>query len=267
MKLIVAEAQDVLNRAYGLDLQVDGKAGPRTAAAVDAVLRETGGVPASWDANRRLAFATQVALRKLGAYHGSLDGLWGPASLFAMQDFLDGPDAAFDRPEPARLPKGTRWPTYSSERAMTDFFGPPATHRCRAGKVALPMPFRLAWDLDDTVSSFSCHELVAEPLTRIYGAAFEHYGEARFRELRLDVWGGCFNDRKMRGGSKTSTHAWAIAVDHDPENNQLRWGRDRASLAGREYEAFWKAVEAEGAVSLGRAANYDWMHFQFCVPG
>lgn len=239
-------------------------AGQKDAASV---VRATGGVPAAWSAARREAFVAQWCLKRLGLYAGNLDGLFGPQSRAALEDWRDGPAAAFERPAPVKLPKATRWPTYSSERAMVDFFGPAASHRCLAGKASLPMPFRLAWDLDETVRSFKCHELVAEPLTRIYGAAFEHYGEARFRELRLDVWGGCFNDRAMRGGKRKSTHSWAIAVDHDPENNQLRWKRDRATLARKEYEAFWRAVEAEGAVSLGRSADYDWMHFQFCVPG
>ena len=67
----------------------------------------------------------------------------------------------------------------------------------------------------------------------------------------------------MRGGSRKSTHAWGIAVDLDPENNRLRWGCDRALFARNEYKAFWEIVEDHGATSLGRSANYDWMHFQF----
>ena len=60
-----------------------------------------------------------------------------------------------------------------------------------------------------------------------------------------------------------SMHAWGIAVDLDPINNQLRWGKDRASFARPEFEPFWKIVEANGATSLGRAQNRDWMHYQF----
>jgi hypothetical protein len=69
----------------------------------------------------------------------------------------------------------------------------------------------------------------------------------------------------MRGGTALSMHAWGIAVDLDPINNQLRWGKDRASFARPEYLPFWKIVEAHGATSLGRAKNYDWMHFQFAT--
>jgi len=49
----------------------------------------------------------------------------------------------------------------------------------------------------------------------------------------------------------------------DPDNNQLKWGKDRASFAKPVYNDYWKIVEAEGATSLGRSRNFDWMHFQF----
>ena len=69
----------------------------------------------------------------------------------------------------------------------------------------------------------------------------------------------------MRGSSTTtSTHAWGVAVDVDPERNQLRWDKSRAKLALPEYEPWWKIVESYGATSLGRRRNYDWMHFQLC---
>ena len=67
----------------------------------------------------------------------------------------------------------------------------------------------------------------------------------------------------MRGAKTWSMHAYGIAVDLDPERNQLKWGRDKAVFARPEYVPFWNIVESEGATSLGRARNYDWMHFQF----
>lgn len=262
------DLQRLLTAAGVATLKVDGMAGPATQDAVASVLRQTGGVPDSWNAARRRDFAAQWALRTLRAYAGDLDGLWGPASAAALEDWSavkSGGSAVFERPV-GQSPKSTEWPTYSSERAMVDFFGPRASHDCTAGRAVLPFPFRLAWDLNQTVSSIRCHVKVAPALQRIMEAAADEYGEARMRELRLDLFGGCFNDRNMRGGSKPSTHSWGVAVDLDPERNQLRWGKDRAEFAKREYLPFWKAVEAEGAVSLGRHADYDWMHFQFCVP-
>ena len=154
------------------------------------------------------------------------------------------------------------WPKQS---AMTAFYGPAGGADCTAGRVSLPFPFPLAWDQSQKVSSISCHRKVAGALSSIIADAAAHYGEAKFRYLRLDRFGGCYNFRPMREGTSLSTHAWGVAVDLDPERNQLKWGRDNASFARPEYEPFWKIVESYGAVSLGRARNYDWMHFQFAT--
>ena len=67
----------------------------------------------------------------------------------------------------------------------------------------------------------------------------------------------------MRGGSAFSTHSWACAIDIDPDHNQLRWGKDRAKMAHPDYNDYWKFVEAEGGISLGRERNMDFQHWQF----
>ena len=57
-------------------------------------------------------------------------------------------------------------------------------------------------------------------------------------------------------------HSRGIALDYDPTRYKLRWGRDRAHLAGADYEDWWQCWEAEGWVSLGRTRNFDWMRVQ-----
>lgn len=154
----------------------------------------------------------------------------------------------------------TAWPRQADVRA---FFGEPGSTQATAGMVDLPFKMRIAWDISQTITRFRCHAKVEKPLERIFAATLAHYGQAKIRELRLDLFGGCYNLRQMRGGSAWSMHSWGIAVDLDPERNQLKWGRDRAAFARPDYVKFWEIVEAEGAVSLGRAKNYDWMHLQF----
>ena len=61
------------------------------------------------------------------------------------------------------------------------------------------------------------------------------------------------------------SNSWGGACDLDPDRNQMKWGRDKAFFARPEYVPFWKIVEAEGGVSLGRSRNFDWMHFQFAT--
>jgi len=181
------------------------------------------------------------------------DGDFGPGTLAASMALLPG---AVATPAPVSKP-------YPPQSGVAAFYGPAGGRDCTAGSVALPFPFVIAWDDSQRITRFSCHVRVAASLTKIFTEAAAHYGEAEYRRLRLDRFGGCYNYRAMRGGSSLSMHAWGIAVDLDPINNQLSWGKDRASFARPEFEPFWRIVEANGATSLGRVKNYDWMHFQF----
>lgn len=129
--------------------------------------------------------------------------------------------------------------------------------------LVLPYSMVLDWDKNTTVKKMTCHEKIHDSLKNIFVKTLDHYGLDKIKQLRLDQFGGCLNVRKMRGGSSWSIHSWGTAIDIDPDMNQLKWGKDRASLAKAEYLPFWKIVEGEGAISLGRLRNYDWMHFQF----
>ena len=176
----------------------------------------------------------------------------GPRTAQALMEKLEIP-----QPEHA-------WPSQEEVRSGKSVFGR-AGDESNLTSVRLPYIMRLAWDRDTTVSTMRCHKLVAEPLTRIFQATLDHYGMEKVRELGLDLYGGCFNNRSIIGGKATSMHAWGIAVDMDPDRNGLNIPAPKAALSGPEYTAFWQFVEAEGAVSLGRARDYDWMHFQFAT--
>jgi hypothetical protein len=139
------------------------------------------------------------------------------------------------------------------------FFGAPGENLV---SLYLPYRMRLAWDPHVEVHRFTCHEKVHDAFLNVFADALRHYGLDRIKELRLDWFGGCYNNRFKRGGTQLSMHAWGIAVDLDPERNQLRQHHDTAEFAKADYEPFWKIVEAQGLVSLGRTHDFDWMHFQ-----
>lgn len=152
------------------------------------------------------------------------------------------------------------WPTQANVRA---FYGEPGGPQCTAGMVDLAYPMKIAWDKNQIIRRFRCHSKVEAAFERIFQKTLAHYGQAQVSKLALDIFGGCYNFRKMRGGNSWSMHSWGIAVDLDPENNQLKWTKAKAKFAKPEYVPFWKIVESEGGVSLGRTKDYDWMHFQF----
>lgn len=214
----------------------DGKAGGKTTAAIKAF---------------------QVA-RGLAA-----DGKVGPNTQAALfPDTVPARDDALPTFPPAagEAPRGAgNVPLWPRQRDCMTFYGGVGLHQTQ---LVLPFPMRLAWDKKIVVSRISIHEKVYDSAARAFDQIAAAYDEAARKKLGLDLFGGSLNVRKMRGGSSYSMHSWGIAIDFDPERNQLKWGRDRARLAQPDAEEFWRIWEAEGWVSLGRAANRDFMHVQ-----
>lgn len=129
----------------------------------------------------------------------------------------------------------------------------------------LPFPMKLAWDKAVIVKTIRCHKLVADKLIAVFTEILQVYGLPKIQELGIDLFGGCFNFRQMRGGSDWSRHAWGIAVDLDPERNQLKETSATARFARPEYKAMIDIFYKHGFVSLGREKNYDWMHFEIAA--
>jgi len=250
--------------------KLDGDAGRQTWQAVLDLLEvrrnELTNRPREWGRARRLVAVQQLFCKDKGYDPGPVDGYWGPSTAEAMDMALGKVDAGWrDKiKEPSAAEKaaltrrvGTTWPR---QRDMIKFYGQPGQNQAI---IQLPTSMRIAWNLRQKATRISCHEKVADPMLRIITNTIDHYGEDQWRKLGLDLYGGCLNVRKMRGGSAWSMHSWGIAMDIDPANNRLRWNKSKARLARPEYEPFWKIVEGEGAISLGRIRDFDWMHFQF----
>lgn len=263
---VVRMMQTELKKAGHSPGKVDGGLGPDTYTAVNAALAgRQAELPAEWtgwtDKRKAVAYV-QLLCKDRDIEVGDVDGYWGSQTEFASGELAELM-ATGNRPAPWRDVEPldinpNSWPRQSGAD-LKSFYGEVGKNQVR---VALPFPHRLAWDLRKTVNSFSCHEKVHDSLKRVLTRVHDHYGIDRIRELRLDHWGGCLNVRKMRGGTRYSMHSWGIAIDYDPTHNQLRWGRDRASFAHSDYDAWWQFWEEEGWVSLGRTKNYDWMHVQ-----
>jgi len=128
--------------------------------------------------------------------------------------------------------------------------------------IQLPYPMRLAWDKDTVVTKMRCHNLVAGKFIKVFSQILNHYGLEKIKELGIDLYGGCFNYRKMRGGSDWSRHSWGVAIDLDPERNQLKETKKTARFARPEYKPMIDIFYANGFVSLGVEKDYDWMHWE-----
>jgi peptidoglycan hydrolase-like protein with peptidoglycan-binding domain len=222
----------------------------------------------SWTGERLLVAGKQAVCELDGIEVGEIDGSFGPQTRYAFSVYAarlrDDPTVETWRDVEEKKPPITPPPPHASnwpkQTGVSSFYGEVGQHQT---KLVFPYSMRLAWDTSTIVKSTSCHEKVHDAALRVLTRVLQHYGPDKVRQLGLDLFGGCLNVRKMRGGSAWSMHSWGIAFDFDPDRNQLRWGRDRAAFARPEYQKWWELWEEEGAVSLGRARNFDWMHVQF----
>jgi hypothetical protein len=141
-------------------------------------------------------------------------------------------------------------------------FGAPNEKGTYLKTINLPYPMRIAWDLDVSVNKIRCHKDVAQNFLNVFNDLLAHYGYDKIKELGIDLFGGCFNFRKMRGGSSWSTHSWGIAIDLDPARNKLKETKRTARFARPEYKPMIDIFYKHGFISLGVEKDFDWMHFQ-----
>lgn len=248
---------------------IDGRPGAGTEAGTNWVITQrTTELPVgslNYPLDRRMILVLQLMCKDKAIDCEPIDGYWGPVTQNAYESLLHllatgqlPPNWRDEEPSDAN-PQS--WPRDTgNQAAMRAFYGAPGSPPIK--KIRCPWTLRLAWDTSVRVTYVGCHAKVADSAERVLSKVHAHYGDAELKRLRLDLYGGCFFSRKKRGGSSWSTHAWAVALDWDPARNQLKWGRDRATLDHRDYDFWWRSWEGEGWVSLGRSRNFDWMHVQ-----
>lgn len=268
-----------INLAIQMLLKADGhydgpfgdKLTPSIYEAITKLLNSYGINTKGWTKTRLAVAAEQAVYRAMKIPTGPIDGFVGEDTRIARETYQARINLNWraekekqdedvpPKPIPVKV-KNNSIPTWPKQSECMSFYGRPGTNQV---SLQLPYPMRIAWEPKQIVKSWSCHAKVHDNFERIFQRTLDHYGMEKIKELRLDMWGGTLNVRRMRGGSSWSMHSWGIAVDIDPDNNQLKWGRDRATLAKPVYNKFWEFVYDEGAISLGKERNYDWMHFQF----
>lgn len=260
---IIKMAQSILIEKGHHAVHRDGIIGDITITALNKIT----GLPKSWNPDKKITGLIQLYCKGRDIDPGPIDGLWGPATQQAYEQLKL--QLLFGNTDDPWRPEGTtitvnpnNWPL-QTPAALTAFYGPAMPNgNPELVSMNLPYPMVIAWDPGKTVTKITCHRLVKDSISRVLTNVHTVYGIEKIRALRLHYFGGCFNYRLMRGGTQLSTHSWGIALDFDPENNQLQWGRDRALFAKPDYINWWECWEKEGWVSLGRQRNYDWMHVQ-----
>jgi hypothetical protein len=158
-------------------------------------------------------------------------------------------------------------------------FGNPATEK---NIMMINLPYKMYFD-GKPVTRMRIHKDSASSLIKAFNEILSFYGADQINELGIDIFGGSYNPRPMRGTEERynalisagrieeaskflSLHSWGLAIDLDPQRNQLKETSKTARFARPEYAEMIKIFERNGWYSLGKYKNYDWMHFQFIKP-
>lgn len=197
--------------------------------------------------------AVQCYCREKGHDPGKIDGYNGPQTHYAIRELLKLNTYFKDWDIESK-------PIWPFERDVEAFYGEKGKNQV---KVQVPYPLLIAWNNNQDIDSITLHQKVADSALRALHKIYDHYGIEKIKLFGLNQFGGSLNVRLKRGSqTQWSMHSWGIAIDWYPQQNQLKWGMNRASLARTEIIPFWEIWEEEGWVSLGRKRNYDWMHVQ-----
>lgn len=128
--------------------------------------------------------------------------------------------------------------------------------------IKLPYPMRIAWDTKSSVKTMRCHKLLADKFLAVFNDLLSYYGYEKIKELGIDLFGGCFNFRKMRAADDWSTHSWAIAIDLDPSRNAMNTPLSKAQFSKPEYKPMIEIFKKHGFEWGGDLWKKDCMHFQ-----
>lgn len=206
---------------------------------------------ASWGDSRVRLALDQLIMTEAGIDAGAIDGVEGVMTQFGWEQFQNK----------MRRGRSAGGVTRSSsafcrQSEAAEFYGQPGTNHTK-----ITPPYKVFYG-DQAVRTITINVKCAQSASRAMQAVLDHYGFERIHQLGLNRYGGCYNNRVMRGGTKLSMHAFACAIDWDPVRNTLRADHRTAQFARLEYAPFLDAWEAEGWTSLGRSCDFDWMHVQ-----
>ena len=147
-------------------------------------------------------------------------------------------------------------------KQIIQIYGQPNQQGSYLTTIQLPYPMRLAWDKKTSVTKMRVHKKAAQDFTNVFNELLKVYGLQKIQELGIDLFGGCFAFRAMRGGSDYSRHSWGIAIDLHPEANSLKTPYSKSLFSKPEYNELHRIFEKNGFINLGKTKGYDAMHFE-----
>ena len=156
------------------------------------------------------------------------------------------------------------WP-HDDNDSLIGFYGDPGSRVFAMNLIPIVPPWQMFYKDDaghvTPVKHFVVHTKCHDSLARVFASIWASYGQSQPRiELdNLHWYGGCYAPRNVRGSdTKLSCHAFAAAIDLDPEHNPLN-----RTHTSKMPQVVVDAFKAEGWFWGGDfISRQDPMHFQ-----
>lgn len=149
------------------------------------------------------------------------------------------------------------WP-HDDLASKIAFFGDPRKSDFQSKcMVMITPPFQMYYD-KHPLKGINVNRKIAASLLRVFNDIFEQCGhdQKKIDALGVSSYGGCYNFRPVRGSSNLSNHAFAAAIDLDPERNQL--GSKKSNWDPIVIKAFDKEQWLWGGRYSGRRDPMHW---------
>ncbi len=146
----------------------------------------------------------------------------------------------------------SKWP-HDDTASKIKFFGKPGSNL-----VPIIPPFQMYYD-KHPINTITVNKMVATSLLKVFNEILDKCGhdQKKVDAIHASVYAGCYNNRPIRGSSNISNHAFAAAIDLDPDNNGL--GVKVGKMSPIIIAAFKNEEWLWGGDYKGRR---DWMHFE-----
>lgn len=144
------------------------------------------------------------------------------------------------------------WP-HDDTASKLKFFGKPGTNL-----IPITPPFQMYYD-GHPLKTITVNKAIATALLLVFNEILDKCGhdQKKVDATGASAYGGCYNNRSIRGSSNISNHAFGAAIDIDPAHNPL--GAKVGAMPPLVINAFKNQGFLWGGNYSGRK---DWMHFE-----
>lgn len=163
------------------------------------------------------------------------------------------------------------WP-HEDVAALNAFYGDPrgvngeVNPKWEAANIGFfipPYPMFYSDGKRSPMTKIRVHKKCIATFQAAFADALQTLGHDYIVEHRLDITGGAFCYRLMRGGNRLSVHSWACAIDLDPAHNPFphKWVANMGMIDSR----FAEILQKHGFTWRGANSDIDPMHFQLAT--